>query len=96
MFWVLLDVRGDDDGLDLAELEDAARLAPAEELAHGVGVGGPGVLVADICGKELDEAPAGALTGAGDRCRQMFEAGPARGRGGLNPADPGLGRWERP
>ena len=41
-------------------------LAPAEELGDGLGVGGPGVGVADVGGEELEEAAGGLVAGVGD------------------------------
>ena len=57
----------------MAPSVSAALLAPAEELADGPGVGGPGVRVPDVGGEELDEAPAGPVAGVGD---EGGDAGP--------------------
>ena len=43
-----------------------ARLGPGAEGAHGDGVGGAGVAVADLRGEEIDEGEAGALAAGGD------------------------------
>ena len=72
---VLLDVCSDDDGLELVEFEDAVRLAPLKELPDRDGIGGSGVLVADIGDEELDEAPAGAFASTGNCRGQRLEAG---------------------
>ena len=81
---VLLDIGGDDDGLDLVEFEDAAGFAPLKETGDGVRVGGAGVFVADVGGEELDEAPAGALASARNCRRQRIRSrlGPGRDEAG--------------
>jgi len=61
----LLDVGGDEEGLELAERK-ASRLTPAEKPSDGPGVGAPGVGVADLGGEELDKSPPGALAGPVD------------------------------
>jgi len=44
-----------------------------------LGVGHPGVPVADVGGEELDEALRGAVAGVRDRGRQAVDAGPGDG-----------------
>ena len=68
-------------GLDGREGGDPPPLAPAQEVAHGAGIGAPGVRVADGGGEELQEAHLGALSARGDdrwqagRLRQGDEPG---------------------
>jgi len=57
------DVGGDVDRLDLAERGDPLPFAPAQKHAGGAGVGGAGVLVADMDGEEVAEAAGGPLRG---------------------------------
>jgi hypothetical protein len=75
----LLDVGGDDDGLQLLQ-GDAAGVAPGEKPPHGVAVGAAGVGVADLGREVLDEAAGGPLAGPGDDRREP-EAVPVGDRG---------------
>ena len=52
-----------------ASSPDAALLEPAEEAAHGDGVGRAGVRVADVGGEEVDEAQRGGFAEIGDHRR---------------------------
>lgn len=45
-------------------------LAPAEELGDGLGVGGPGVGVADVGSEELEESLGRLVAGLGDQGRE--------------------------
>ena len=56
-------------GLICVKVADASRLAPTEEIADGAAVGAARVRVPDVGGEELDEAPGGAVAGAGDERR---------------------------
>ena len=51
-------------------------LAPAEELADRLGIGGPGVGVADIDGEEFEEAAGGVVADVGDDGRDAQPVGP--------------------
>jgi hypothetical protein len=53
----------------------AMSFAPREKLPNGLSVRRARVPVPDRRREELDEAPGGALTGAADRSRQIFESG---------------------
>ena len=64
---MLLNIGGDEDGLNLIELTAAVILAPIKKLTDGLRVGCAGVFVADGCRKEFNEAPSGILAGARDR-----------------------------
>ncbi len=44
-------------------------VAPGEELADGSGVGGAGILVADVGGEEFEEASGGVVAEVGDEAR---------------------------
>jgi hypothetical protein len=67
----VLDVGGDVDRLEAAELAEAADLAPAEKLGNSPGVGVPGIAVADVGGEELEKAAAGVIAGGGDLRRDQ-------------------------
>jgi hypothetical protein len=60
-----LDVPGDVDRLDVLE-GDSLGFAPAEELGHGLGVGGACVLVSDVGREELEEPLGGVVAEFGD------------------------------
>ena len=51
------DVGGDDNGIELSESGNAFGIAPRKKLAEPLRVCGPGGLVADGSGEELNEAP---------------------------------------
>ena len=72
---MLLNVGRDNHGLDLVEVANAARLAPAEELRGGLDVCGARVAVPDVSREEFDEAPNGILAGVRDRRWEGFDAG---------------------
>jgi len=46
-----------------------------KKLRDGMSVRSPGVLIADVCGKEFDEAPRCLFAGARDQSRKSFETG---------------------
>jgi hypothetical protein len=79
-----LDIAGDVDRLDVLERQ-AVVLAPAKELGDGLGIGGPGVLVADVGGEEFEEPPGVVVAEVGDEGRdgEAIAAGPE--------GDPALG-----
>src|SRR5262249_31311004 len=52
-----------------SEVLDAAAVEPVAEEPHGTGVGGACVLVSDVGGEELEEAPRRAVAGATDEGR---------------------------
>ena len=62
----VLDVGGDVHRLEAPELAQAPHLAPAEKLGNRLGVGGPGVAVADVGGEELEKTAARVRAGGGD------------------------------
>jgi hypothetical protein len=62
---VRFDVGGHRHRLDVAEGQ-AAGFAPGEEAGDGLGVGGPGVGVADGGGEEFEEAAGGPVARVGD------------------------------
>lgn len=62
----LLDVGGDDDRRDLADVGQPADLEPLAEAADGSSVRGARVPVLDVRGEELEEPPRGAIAGGGD------------------------------
>lgn len=68
----LLDVGRDMDRADGRDRGEAVRFQPGAELAHGLGVGPPGVGVPDLRREEFQEAVGGAVA---RRCHQ--------GRGGI-------------
>ena len=69
-----LDIGGNVDRLDIGELVDPVLLKPGEEVAYGPVIGHPGVLVADRCGKELQEPARRMIASAGDHCRHREPA----------------------
>ena len=65
----LLNVGGDVDGLHLAQiLNRPPCFTPAQERARRPGVGGAGVGIADIDGKEFEEAQRGLVPGIRNQC----------------------------
>ena len=72
---MMLDIGGDDDGIDLVEGHHAVTFAPREELRDRLSICRARIFVADRRRKELDEAPGGGVAGAPDRRRQIFETG---------------------
>ena len=60
---------GDVEGLHLAQLSDPAFFAPAQKHPGCTGIGGAGIAVADIDGKEFKEAAGRGLSGGGNQCR---------------------------
>jgi len=76
VFAKLLDVGRDHHRLDAAELVNAPGLKPGEKHLHGVDVGPPGVLLPDVGGEELEEAPGAVFAGRGDDDRDAVEACP--------------------
>jgi hypothetical protein len=62
-----LDIGGDVVGAPCRERRDALGVEPGEERAHGDGVGGAGVGVANVGGEEIEKAQARVLTGIGDQ-----------------------------
>ena len=81
----LLDVGGDEEGLELSERE-ASPLAPAEEAAGRLDVGLPGVGVADLGGEELDEPSTRPLAGLVDDGGEV-EGGAGEAQRSARPAD---------
>src|SRR5262249_47538593 len=67
-------VGGDKHGLDGREAS-ASSLAPFEESSDSPGVGKAGVLVSNVGGEELDEAPGGLLPLARDDVREREGSG---------------------
>jgi hypothetical protein len=65
------DIGGHMHRLDLAERADPLPRAPAQEGAGSARISRPRVWVANVDREELDEAPGGALAGAGDQRRQL-------------------------
>jgi hypothetical protein len=61
-------------------------IAPIKELCDGVSVRGSGVLVADVGGEELNEAPSSFLAGTRNQRREPAEAGAGK---------LAAGNWER-
>ena len=62
-----LDPRGDVHWLHGADRRHAGARAPGQEFIGGAGVGPARVRVADVGGKEFEEAHAGALAGGSDQ-----------------------------
>ncbi len=62
-----LDPGGDVQRLHLGERVQPVRRAPAQELADAAPVGFAGIAVADVGGKEIDEAPRRRLAAPGDQ-----------------------------
>ena len=67
------DIRRDVDRLHVAELIEAAVLAPGGEVVGGLGIGLPGIGVTDIGGEEFDDALCGSRVrliegGEGEGC----------------------------
>jgi hypothetical protein len=65
----LLDVEGDMDRLDPPQPVYASALAPGEKLPDVVIVGDAGILVANRCGEEFQEASHRVLAGVGNERR---------------------------
>jgi hypothetical protein len=84
----LLNVAGDVEAGDLAELADTALLAPGEEGRHVLQVGAPGVRIPDVGGEELQEAPAGAIAHRLDEGRRLEGGGTDDEAGGHGRAVP--------
>jgi len=82
-----LNIGGDVQRLDVGELADAVVLAPGEEPAGGMQVGRAGVLVADVGGKEFQEAAGSLVAAVGDDRRHDN----GRGDGGGDPRHLGAG-----
>ena len=59
----LLDIGGDMEWCDVAEMGDADGVRPSGEAADGGGVGLAGVRVPDVCGEELEDALGGGRVG---------------------------------
>jgi hypothetical protein len=51
------------------------RITPARESGDSAGVGGTRVPIADVGGKELDEAPNGIASGTGKQCGHAPRSG---------------------
>ena len=66
-----LDVGGDVMRAHRRERRDVLGVEPGEERAHGDGVGGAGVRVADVGGEEIEKPQAGVLAGVGDQSRHQ-------------------------
>ena len=64
-----LDIGGDVMRAHRRERRDVLGVEPGEERAHGDGVGGAGVGVADVGGEEIEKPQAGVLAGVGDQFR---------------------------
>ena len=74
----ILDEGGDVEGLHVGELSDAAGLAPGGEASRGAQVGPAGVVVVDLGGEKLQDAP-GGLGGRGEQRRGLKRGLPERG-----------------
>ena len=80
----VLDEGGDVEGLNVGEPGDAAALAPGVKTPRGAQVGPAGVVVVDLGGEKLQDAP-GGLGGRGEQgrglkraCRREDESGARR------------------
>jgi hypothetical protein len=75
----LLDVGSDAERRDLREIQ-AALITPVEELFYCARIGRARVAVANVGGKEFDEAAAGAFAPSANDRRQGIESGPDESR----------------
>ena len=71
----LLDVGCDHDRVDPSEVLDAAVVEPVAEEPDGSSVSGAGVLVPDVRGEELEEAPRRPVAGLADDRRDARGVG---------------------
>ena len=74
------DVGGDVMRAHRSERRDMLGIEPGEERANCDGVGGAGVGVADVGGKEIEKPQAGVFAGVGDQFRHQHRIGDARRR----------------
>ena len=70
----ILDEGGDVEGLHVGELNEAAALAPGGEAPRGAQVGAARVVVVDLGGEKLQDAP-GGLGGRGEQGRGLKRGG---------------------
>src|SRR5262249_55205172 len=92
---MLLDVGGNENGIELFEFDNVALLAPAEKLGHSVSVGSARILVADVLAVKnsikRQAAPSPARAIGGGSCSKPARARSRRGGVGTKAESIALG-----